>query len=59
MYPPAALVQPNPEPAPPPVPERMDTGELLDWWQEWLERYRTAWLESEADKAGIREWMEE
>jgi hypothetical protein len=58
MYPPAAFVRAIPEPTIPPIPDAMDTGQLLDWM--WLrgEIYRQAWQESEADKAQVRKWMQ-
>ena len=58
MYPPPAFVRAIPEPIIPPIPDVMDTGQLLDWM--WLrgEIYRQAWQESEADKAQVRKWMQ-
>jgi len=46
-------------PAPPEIPEAMTTGELLDWWQAYVEKYRVALQESEADKAAIKSWIQD
>lgn len=48
---------PREKPNPPPVPESMTTGELLNWYEAWIEGYRTAFEQSEADKAAIRDWV--
>jgi len=37
----------------------MTTGELLNWWEVYLESYREAYRKSENDKAAIRDWARE
>lgn len=56
VSPPEALIAPREDPRPPEIPEKMTTGELLDWWEVYLESYREAYRKSENDKAAIRDW---
>jgi len=59
LRPPSYLVEPGAAPVPPPLPDSPDTGQVFEWYREWIERCMQAWKESESDKSAIKLWMEQ
>ena len=57
ILPPDELTAPRPEPRMPAVPDRdLVLQDLVSWYEEWIAQWRTAFRQSEADKAAIRDW---
>jgi len=58
QYPPEVLLAPITEPVAPVIkPGELNVGDLVNWYEAWLESYRRAFKSAEADKAAIREWV--
>ena len=59
LTPPAALTEPNKKPEMPVVPDgELEVEDVIRWHDEREARWKRAWQESEADKAGIRDYLE-
>lgn len=59
LKPPASLTEANEKPDMPVVPEGgLVVEDLIRWHSERESRWRRAWQESEADKKGIRDYLE-
>ena len=52
-----SLLQPITKPSPPDLIEGdVQIEDMINWYEEWVERMTRAFQESEADKQAIREW---
>ena len=59
MKPPMSLLQPITKPTPPElIKEDLQIEDMINWYEEWLERMTRAFKEAEADKQAVREWVE-
>ena len=58
LTPPAALTEPNEKPEMPVVPDgELEVEDVVRWHDEREARWKRAWQESEADKRGIRDYI--
>lgn len=60
VKPPMSLLSPVDKPTPPTLAEgEIRVEDMVNWYEEWLNRWEKAFESSEADKTAIREWIDE
>jgi len=58
IHPPVELVQPIVEPGKPPVPDKeLVLSDVIEWYEQWMSSFKSAFRQSEADKAAVRNWI--
>lgn len=60
VKPPKSLLNPVKKPGPPALPPgEIRVEDMVDWYEQWLNMMEKAFESAEADKAGIRKWINE